>query len=754
MCCLSQSRGTAVASDQVRSDPAGALCRALADPLGWCNRITVSYSALPTQYQFISQSIRVMIREMKHMIWISILLQGVPAAAWEFGGAMAGAEWRVRDVAAGSGFVTAGADGIVPRLGLTLRTSSPVGSPAWGSTCKVTDTRGCDRAVTLAFCVPFDARGGVWWDNPCRSRRIAGRGQYADLVDNGLGATGYVSRYPLAVISKDDKALCLALPIEPPRMARLLYDAERRELRAEFDLGLSKDCEHFPSCADASVTAFGLPRLHEAEAETKGQAACRVDACSTSPMQWTKQHFRLALEHYWNLFPEAFKRRVGEGGTWLPFQPVSTIEKPEDFGFAFHEVALTEEMNGDEDEKLGIGTFVYTEPMTNWRKFRGPGPKSYSSYMSQLTEDALNGDRSAQATLTSGVKLANGRYFVYLAPVAYTPLSPFGVNCDPEVPTSDWPGWPNRAQFEMERLAKALGWTDQPGLGLDGVYVDSMESGWSQGNYRRDHWRTTRYPLTFDPASKRVCLANFWGNYAFIKDLSAKLHARNQHLMGNDAFYRSWFLAPLVDIPGREYAWYEGDRWMPVPDERYLFFRSMAGRKPYLMLMNNDFTDGSHMEEYFQRSLFWAVYPSMFHGHKSQGEVPYFYNPEWYNRDRELFRKYIPLIRRLDSAGWEPVTYAEATPAFLRVERYGRLSDNNLAFALHNPSAKPVRATLRFPSIESTICSQQPVVTEWITGKSVPTKAAKDAYVLRLDLPANGYAVVGVGSEGTRPRSN
>lgn len=696
---------------------------------------------------------------MRALIAALLLAPTVPAAGSGIDEVLARAEWRVRDVAAGSPFKSADAAGNVPGSNLTLKVGKSDDKPVWTSTCTVIDATASDRAVTLAYCIPIDATGGLWWDDPVRSRRITGKGEYANLVDNGLGATGFVSRYPLAVVSKGEEALCLALPIEPPRMARLVYDAGRKELRAEFDLGLSKVCTHFPSSADASVIAYPIAETTGVSGfERERKSRNMPDASDRSGRVPSRPAFRRALERYWQLYPEAFKRRVANGGIWMPFAPLSVVERPEDFGFAFRETTDSDVENVKQDHKLGVASFVYTEPMTDWRAFRASGPKTYAGYMKELWDDALEGDKSAQATLTSGAKLADGRFFLYLTPVAYTPLSPFGVNCDPDVPIEDWPAWPNRAQYESERLAKPLGWTGEPAYGLEGVYVDSMESGWSLGNYNRDHWRVTRCPLTFDPTTRKLCLANFWGNYAFIKELSGKLHARGMRLMGNDAFYRYWFLAPFVDIPGREYSWYEGDRFTPVPDERYMFFRAMAGSKPYLMLMNNRFDDGSHMEEYFQRSLFWAVYPSMFHGHTSEKEVPYFYNPVWYNRDRELFRKYIPLIRKLDLAGWEPVTCADVTPAHIRVERYGRWPDNNLAFTLHNPTANPASVRLTLPcapfapaqsgvpdSQLSTLHSQLPSAVEWITGKSLPISIEGDNCVLRLDLPANGYGVVGIG---------
>ena len=102
-------------------------------------------------------------------------------------------------------------------------------------------------------------------------------------------------------------------------------------------------------------------------------------------------------------------------------------------------------------------------------------------------------------------------------------------------------------------------------------------------------------------------------------------------------------------------------------------WRTMAGRKPYLLLMNTDydaFTPGL-VERYFQRSLFYGMWPGMFSHNAS--ENPYWQNPKWYNRDRPLFKKYLPLIRRVAEAGWQPVTHAACENERIWVERSGRM---------------------------------------------------------------------------------
>src|ERR1019366_10580077 len=138
--------------------------------------------------------------------------------------------------------------------------------------------------------------------------------------------------------------------------------------------------------------------------------------------------------------------------------------------------------------------------------------------------------------------------------------------------------------------------------------------------------------------------------------------------------------APLVDVMGIEVDWLDGDgKWQADTDETFNLRRTMSYRKPYLLLMNTNFDKftAPMVEKYFNRSLFYAVYPSMFSA--DAATHPYWETPRWYNRDRPLFKKYIPVIKRLSAAGWEPIPYAHTGDAKVYVERYG-----NRLFAVLN----------------------------------------------------------------------
>jgi hypothetical protein len=87
--------------------------------------------------------------------------------------------------------------------------------------------------------------------------------------------------------------------------------------------------------------------------------------------------------------------------------------------------------------------------------------------------------------------------------------------------------------------------------------------------------------------------------------------------------------------------------------------------------MNTDFGQFTHdlVERYFRTCLFYGVYPSMFSHNASEDR--YWDDPALVDRDRDLFIFYVPLIRALGEAGWEPMTWALSSDPDVYVERYG-----------------------------------------------------------------------------------
>jgi hypothetical protein len=142
---------------------------------------------------------------------------------------------------------------------------------------------------------------------------------------------------------------------------------------------------------------------------------------------------------------------------------------------------------------------------------------------------------------------------------------------------------------------------------------------------------------------------------------------------------------------GTETSMFDADGgWNPDSDEMMNLRRTIANHKPYLLLLNTDFTKLSvaKISLYMQRCVFYDIYPSMFSANAA--DAPYWKDPSLYNRDRMLFKQYIPVLQQLSAAGWEPVTYAKSTNSGVWIERYG-----NHMFTALNPSSVTIQTILK-----------------------------------------------------------
>jgi hypothetical protein len=76
-------------------------------------------------------------------------------------------------------------------------------------------------------------------------------------------------------------------------------------------------------------------------------------------------------------------------------------------------------------------------------------------------------------------------------------------------------------------------------------------------------------------------------------------------------------------------------------------------------------------------------------------ENPYWKNPAWYNRDRPLFKRYIPVIREVAEAGWRPVPHATCDNPAILLERFGGGSGSPVHFTLFNDDQETQTGILR-----------------------------------------------------------
>lgn len=625
----------------------------------------------------------------------------------------------VRDVAANSD-VYPFEDGECPELGLRLEFAGSAHPQHLALRGRLTNLRGGDRAILLLFALPVDATGWFWHDDIRQSRALSGAAEFVLANPVGAGTTGTLSAYPLAAISGPDVGLALGVDYDRPAQYRLFYHAGTRQFYAAFDLGLVPESEHFPNSAE-----FGLVLYRFAPA-------------------WG---FRAAFQKFTEIWPEHFVVRARQQGLWMPFTDVSTVQGWEDFGFRFHE--------GDNavawDDAHGILSFRYTEPMTWWmpmaperprtlaealrvRDTYAEGPPGFHRDMARVSQHAAMYDADDQpALLFRNEPWANGAVW--------------SLNPNPALP-----GSPNAATVHWNDSLKDRLYGPNAPARLDGEYLDSLEGYVTADlNFRREHFQFTTVPLSFATDTHRPALFKGLAIYEFTRWISSDVRRLGGLVFANGVPYRFGFLCGWLDVLGTETDWLPGGQYQPASHAQMALWRTLAGAKPYLLLQNTDYDRFStnHVERYFQRSLFYGMFPSMF-SHNA-ADNPYWRNPAWYNRDRPLFQKYIPLIRRVAEAGWQPVTGARCDHPQLWLERFGPDAQGAVYLTVLNTATTPQSGVLRVES--GTGLARPPATaTELLTGRRLPE--ANGGW--RVDLPAEGVAVVAlepgprfVGAEST-----
>jgi len=129
-----------------------------------------------------------------------------------------------------------------------------------------------------------------------------------------------------------------------------------------------------------------------------------------------------------------------------------------------------------------------------------------------------------------------------------------------------------------------------------------------------------------------------------------------------------------------------------------------------------------------KRSLFYGCFPGMFS--ENAATNTYFSNPRCYNRDRPLFKKYVPLIQAIAKAGWEPITYARTDRPKVYVERYGAAGAGEIFLTVLNDGSEAEPFVLRIDASALKIASEA-VATEMARDQAVDLKRERDVRTIR-----------------------
>ncbi|HWD39878.1 MAG TPA: hypothetical protein VG944_13605 [Fimbriimonas sp.] len=514
--------------------------------------------------------------------------------------------------------------------------------------------------LTVYYCVRCELPKALWWPSVRGGVPVSGF-ESATYHSVDAGAIGQMSLYPYAAVTNRTAGQMIGVPPDMgPTVYRLFYDSDSKLLCAAFDFNLTPENEKNPGSATARVV---------------------TGACDPG---WG---LRDVVDRYAKRFPSAYVKRVPKEGIWMPFAEPQTLPHPEDFGIAFHEG----DSSPESDAKLGILSFRYSEPMSWWMAMDPKVPRTYENAMEIAKADLASSDEStrkqAEALANSGTEAANGRHNVDFQNQPWTNGAVWMLNPNPLL-TTDHGATKAQIVYDPKEADQRF----KAGSFLSGEYLDSMESWADVRDYSRRSIRYSSQPATFGADTEQPFIPQWFSTYEIAKFMGDDLHRRGKLLMGNTVAASKQCYMPLVDVGGIETNWQDAGRYTPDSDDIMLYRRTLSVTKPYLLLMNTDFStwDKARMEKYMQRCMAYGIFPSAFSANAATH--PYWQNPTLYERDRPLFKKYIPMIRRLAQAGWEPVTGARTNNPHVFVERFG-----NDLWTVFNDTKGPAWVTVHLP---------------------------------------------------------
>jgi hypothetical protein len=620
--------------------------------------------------------------------------------------------WFFRDVAANSPLQPLTAE---VKSGLRL-----VGKPQTElnrRSITIQDTTGKPRAITVYYVERFDAKSVRWWNDIRHSDLVGTSGERANLIRVGnYGATGAMSLYPFGCVTGEGRGRMVGVvPLSRPNVTRIGYHAGERLLYVAFDVAL-----------------VGENRVNS-DGKGHGKTTLSVICRDIAP-EWG---FRSAAWNYYRMFPEAFDRRARAEGIWIPFTDPATVERVQDFHIAYHEG----DNSIESDDRLGILSFRYTEPMTWWMPMPLEAPRNYETALQMLNNHLKGKDEAnrawAQTVLHSGSYDESGKYNVEFVNAPWTNGAVWALNPNPALPHP--PGEKTKATHSYTKaMADRMYGMEAKGM-QDGEYLDSIE-GWADVlDFRPESLQYAQVCPTFTTDTLRPVIPTWFSVWEFTQYVREDLRSRNKLLMANATPWRIHAFLPLLDVAGTETNWHVDGRWQPDSDAVFNLRRTLSYRKPYLLLQNTDFNRfGSELvEKYFQRSMFYGVYPSMFSVDASTDN--YWNMPKWHNRDRHLFIKYIPVIKTLSAAGWEPITYARADRSSVYLERYGSRYLTAFNDSLTTVQANIAVETSRF--LDSSTRSGKLQVQDMLSGETVASLPLSAIVTFTISLkPEEGRA--------------
>ncbi|MGC9319576.1 MAG: hypothetical protein ACP5KN_16215, partial [Armatimonadota bacterium] len=567
------------------------------------------------------------------------------------------------------------------------------------------------RGVLLRVNVPVDATGWRWHDDMQTSREIR-RGEVYENVtalrewpdlpewaDKPSLRMGAANRNFCTAIT-GPVGLCLASPLDRPCIFRTAYDAEAGRLQLVYDLALSPNTRR------------------------PNQWTFEFDLYASDP-EWG---FRSALAGYYELYPEFFEVHVEEPGMWMAFTPLSQIDNVNEFRFGFQEGAREVAY----DDRIGVLDAPYLTHAGEFANIPDHDPETdplpaYERLVEVMTEDFRQRTGSEEMYPAVGLYDAEGKLEIRQTRVYGHIIAQF--NLDPELPLGQW--LLDQADERTERIFETSGGR------LDGFYYDGLTHGL---NYRTEHFKLSEAPPMWDPVAEKPVLNNFFSSCEWARAAAEHFHAQDQITMMNGAFGASFYVAPWLDLFG-------GETGLRISRENMNYARTITWHKPMLTLLKGNYEqerDHQQIELFHKRALAYGIFPGFFDWSPS-GLGPggrYWDHPEYYERDRDIFRRYQPLVQTLATAGWEPVTHARSSDEGVFVERFGPAEDGIVWLTLLNEDASPHDTTLTIDAQALGLDVEAVRCADVLTGRAIELQGDGPALSADVSVEADGVMML------------
>jgi hypothetical protein len=279
---------------------------------------------------------------------------------------------------------------------------------------------------------------------------------------------------------------------------------------------------------------------------------------------------------------------------------------------------------------------------------------------------------------------------------------------------------------------------------ISGVYLDTLESTQGFINHRKEHFPYLKTNLSFN-WERRVVQPHIFGVWEFAKDLSGKLHRDGKLLMANACPLWTPFCVPWVDVAGQEEEWVpDGKGWAPKSDSSFNWCRSMTGSKPYCLLLQSR-GDVEKVRKQLARCTFYGVFPSfgvLAAGPERKITEVYYWNKDALEQDRPVWKKYMPALKTIAKAGWEPVTYATCSNSDIWLERYGSPSAGKCYIAAF--TQKGTAQTGAITIDRKALGLSGKITIKPVLGSFKPVVLQPDQSKLDIQVPAEDTVIVSV----------